>query len=314
MFHATFIEENNRFQAKLVHEQVDEITAEGTRQKGIVEVAGTEQVTAVNNAGAVQVHSVENAGAEQVDAVTAEGNTQKSAITTYCEEKQTVIDQKVTVATRAKDDAVMAKEQAETAQQNAETAAQIATQRAAEAAQHDILTQTGLTVEQQTAARTNINAAPVAGSYELIETITLTENVASIVRTQKPDGTPYKFKAIGVVVSAEIGSVNSGINVQAYYNETKLRTGFIGDAITNSIKKYGYAQIYPDWGAWTAIGSTAVNGFTWIATRMTGYSPAQAFSVKESENPYCTQMVMQVSEPTATIPAGTVISIYGVRA
>lgn len=314
MFHATFVEENSEFQARLVHEQVDEITAEGTRQKGIVVAAGTEQVLAVNNVGSVQVRSVENAGVEQVDAVTAEGNTQKSAITTYCEGQQTAIDLKVSAANNAKDDAVTAKEQAETAQQNAETAAATATQKAAEAGEHDILTQTSLTDVQKATARTNINAAPVAGSYELIETITLTENVASIVRTQEPDGTPYKFKAIGVVVSAEIGSVNSGMNVLANYNATRLNAAFINGAISTSVKKYGYTQIYSEFGVWTAIGSTSVNGFGWTVTQMTGYSPMQAFAVKESENPYCTQMVMQTNTLDATIPAGTVISIYGVRA
>lgn len=285
MFHATFIKENNEFKAQIVHEQVDEITAEGTRQKEIVETAGSAQVAAV----------------------TAEGTAQKSAIEYYCTEQEAVIDGKVTAATDAADDAITARGQAE-------TAAQTATQKAAEAAEHDILTQTAFTDAQQAQARENINAEKSKGVYELIETITLTEDATSVVRTQEPDGTPYAFKAIGVVVQAEVGSGNCGINVLGNYGSTRLQSAFINGAISNSIKKYGYAQIYPDWGAWTAIGSTAVNGFTWTVTQMTGYSPGQAFSVKESENPYCTQMVMQVNIPGVTIPTGTVISVYGVRA
>lgn len=152
------------------------------------------------------------------------------------------------------------------------------------------------------------------GVYELIETITLTEDVVSIVRTQEPAGTPYAFKAIGVVVQAEVGLVNSGISVFGNYESTRLQAGFINSAISDSIKKYGYVQIYPDWGVWTAIGSTAVNGFNWVVTQMTGYSPGQAFSVKESENPYCTQVTLQVNVSGATIPTGTIIQIYGVRA
>lgn len=152
------------------------------------------------------------------------------------------------------------------------------------------------------------------GVYELIETITLTENTTSVIRTQEPDGTPYAFKAIGVVVQAEVGSVNSGITVLGNYESTRLQATFINGAISNTIKKYGYAQIYPDWGVWTAIGSTAVNGFSWTVTQMTGYSPAQAFSVKESENPYCTQVTLVVNTSGATIPTGTIIQIYGVRA
>ena len=150
--------------------------------------------------------------------------------------------------------------------------------------------------------------------YELIETITLTEDVGVVTRTQEPDGTPYAFKAIGVVVQAEVGSVNCGISVLGNYESTRLQAGFINGAISDTIKKYGYAQIYPDWGVWTAIGSTAVNGFTWTVTQMTGYSPAQAFSVKESENPYCTQVTLGVNTSGATIPTGSIIQIYGVRA
>lgn len=168
--------------------------------------------------------------------------------------------------------------------------------------------------EQKQTMRERINAEKSKGVYELIETITLTEDTASVVRTQEPDGTPYAFKAIGVVVQAEVGSVNSGIIVSGEYNSTRLQSGFINGAITDTIKRYGYAQIYPDWGVWAAIGSTAVNGFNWTVTQMTGYSPGQAFSVKESENPYCTQVTLQVNISGATIPTGTIIQIYGVRA
>lgn len=303
MFNATFTEENNTFQAQLVHEQVDEITAEGTRQKEIVETAGAGQVSAVTDAGETQVQTI-----------ITEGTTQTNTIKAYCEEQQTIINQKVSAANSAKDDAVTAKWQAETAQQNAETAAQTATQKAAEAAEHDILTQTAFTDAQRAQARKNINAEKSKGVYELIETITLTGDTPSVVRTQEPDGTPYAFKAIGVVVQAEVGSVNSGISVFADYKSTRLQSGFISGVISNSIKKYGYAQIYPDWGVWTAIGSTAVNGITWTVTQMTGYSPGHAFSVKESENPYCTQVKLEANISGATIPTGTIIQIYGVRA
>lgn len=303
MFNATFTEENNTFLAQLVHEQVDEITAEGTRQKESVKTAGAGQVSAVTDAGETQVQTI-----------ITEGTTQTNTIRGYCEEQQTIINQKVSAANSAKDDAVTAQGQAEAAQQIAETSARTAAQRAAEAAEHDILTQTELTDAQQAQARKNINAEKSKGVYELIETITLTEDTASIVRTQEPDGTPYAFKAIGVVVKAEVGSVNSGINVFGNYGSTRLQAGFINSAINNTIKKYGYAQIYPDWGAWTAIGSTAINGFSWTVNQMTGYSPAQAFSVKESENPYCTQVTLQPNTSGATIPAGTIIQIYGVRA
>ena len=282
---ATFTEENNTFQTQLVHEQVNEITAEGTRQKVIVATAG----------------------AKQVQAVATEGTAQKTSIVSYCEEQQSIIDQKVTSVYNAENDAIIAKNDAVAAKNKAEIASN-------QAATHDILTQTAFTDAQQAQARKNINAEKSKGVYELIETITLTGDTPSVVRTQEPDGTPYAFKAIGVVVQAEVGSVNCGINVLGNYNSTRLQSGFINGAINDTVKKYGYAQIYPDWGVWTAIGSTAVNGFNWTVTQMTGYSPAQAFSVKESENPYCTQVTLQVNVSGATIPAGTIIQIYGVRA
>lgn len=250
------------------------------------------------------------------DLAAAANNAKDDAVTAkeQAETAQGKAEEAQTAAEAAQAAAEDAQEGAETAETNAGNSATAAAESAIAAAEHDILTQTEFTDEQKAIARQNIDAAKKSGSYELIETITLTENVASIVRTQEPDGTLYNFKAIGVVVSAEIGSVNSGINVMAKYNATILNSAFINGAISTSIKKYGYAQIYPEFGVWTGIGSTAVNGFSWTVTQMTGYSPMHAFAVKESENPYCTQMMMQANMPGATIPAETVISIYGVRA
>ena len=309
MFHATFVEENSEFQARLVHEQVDEITAEGTRQKGIVVAAGTEQVLAVNNVGAVQVHSVENAGAEQVDAVTAEGNAQKSAITTYCEGQQTAIDLKVSAANNAKDDAVMAKEQAETAQQNAETAAQTATQRAAEAAQHDILTQTGLTVEQQIAARTNINAAPVDGSYELIETITLTEDTASIVRTQEPDGTPYSFIGLKVLAIVSTGTeTGSGTAIFRYKNSNILSIGSAGYIATNA--RYWFIWAKLENGAWN-FERTSGNGGQWDTAL--GANTTSELRL-QNQYPLIDELIINATTSGVPFPAGSIFRIYGVRA
>lgn len=64
---------------------------------------------------------------------------------------------------------------------------------------------TDLTEEQKAQARENIGAAPAEKQYELIEDITLTEDVAKFERTKCPvdenwNGEAYNFSAITIVV------------------------------------------------------------------------------------------------------------------
>ncbi len=60
--------------------EMEKITAEGTKQVGIVTAAGTAQKGAVETVGAEQVSAVEAAGAAQKDSVNTAGQTQLSAI------------------------------------------------------------------------------------------------------------------------------------------------------------------------------------------------------------------------------------------
>lgn len=290
MFHATFIEENNEFKAQLVHEQVDEITAEGTRQKG----------------------AVETAGAEQVAAVTAEGNAQMNAITNYCEGQQEIINQKVSTADSAKDDAVTAKEQAEMAQSAAETAAATATQKAAEAGEHDILTQTSLTDVQKATARTNINAAKPDGVYEPIETITLTEDTASVVRTQEPDGTPYNFVAINSIVEFAIGAGNGQVYFVCMNGSKEIMAIERPNCITPSSKRYVQGKCELIHGAWFSQLLSPNNGMLANSTAFT--NPMSQGGFFASDYPAITAFKLASATSEVPIPAGTIISIYGVRA
>lgn len=60
--------------------EMEKITAEGTKQVGIVTATGTAQKAAVETVGAEQVSAVEQAGAAQKNSVNTAGQTQLSAI------------------------------------------------------------------------------------------------------------------------------------------------------------------------------------------------------------------------------------------
>lgn len=297
MFNATFTEENNTFQAQLVHEQVDEITAEGTRQKEIVETAGAGQVSAVTDAGEAQVQ-----------AIITEGTTQTNTIRAYCEEQQTIINQKVSAANGAKDDAVTAQEQAEAAQQIAETSARTAAQRAAEAAEHDILTQTAFTDAQQAQARKNINAEKSKGVYELIETVTLVEAVERVERTKEPDDTPYALKAALVDISTPAGAGTGTIAYVFMAGTTYLGFVSLGSAIT-ATGAISSGEMFLRHGRWSE-EVTMAGASTGTGTMYTYRSPV----LLEASYPVIDRIRLVATTSNVPLPVGTVINIYGVRA
>lgn len=151
-------------------------------------------------------------------------------------------------------------------------------------------------------------------TYELIETITVDETVSSIVRDKEPDGTAYKLKAVGIVTQCTVGDINTGIMIQANYNKVTIQTGFVNGAINNTVARYGYARIYQQDGIWLADGSTAVNAFGWTVNQMTGYSPSRAYNMLVRDYPYINTITALVNTSNATIPSGSIIQIYGVRA
>ena len=57
------------------------------------------------------------------------------------------------------------------------------------------------------------NGTAATGGFELIESVTLSEDTASFVRTEEPDGTPYAFGSLLVLVTFQPRSTSSDYHV-----------------------------------------------------------------------------------------------------
>lgn len=132
--------------------------------------------------------------------------------------------------------------------------------------------------------------------YELIETITLTEDTAVIERTTEPDTTPYNFEKL--ILSITTPAVTANRNVYFYINDINylrmpiIRTSLIYSRIDIEIK----------------------NG---ILTNSAVYGT----SITVGSNLYSNTMIRDVNNITKLeincsdlIPADSVIEIYAVRA
>lgn len=142
-----------------------------------------------------------------------------------------------------------------------------------------------------------------AGEYELIETITLTEEVVVLERTTEPDGKAYSFQSLYMFAVVPKASA-SGI-LYAYTNDRIAAP--MNNAITSNFDKGGVGQLKVDisHGFMDSYGVGAFNQDT-SANKMryvTMYNvPTGIKAIKKL-----------VLRATADIPVGTVIKIWGVR-
>ena len=155
------------------------------------------------------------------------------------------------------------------------------------------------TADEQAAARKRMG---IPGDYELIEEITLTEEVTIIVRQKEPDGTPYNFR--NVIITAEISTCESKLAGQIDNNSYVLgsftvesgKSGyfkFIGDVI-NTNSHIIDSQI-------TTVGVTGSSSVTINTTPRVVESP-RMFNY------------LRINANNSVIPSASVIKIYGVRA
>ena len=93
--------------------------------------------------------------------------------------------------------------------------------------------------------------------FELIESITLTEDTTSILRTAEPDGTPYKFTDVWVdmVLEPTDTSVTTIVRLNAY----TATGGIVGGLYNWTLSKYKYSK--------TRISSDC--GFAYIMSSLT---------------------------------------------
>nr|DAW29131.1 MAG TPA: nucleoid-associated protein [Caudoviricetes sp.] len=167
---------------------------------------------------------------------------------------------------------------------------------------------------EQKAARERMGAD---GNYVLIEETVLTEDASQFERAQEPDGTPYNFSAIRVVVKFIPGQRNGTLVCHGSNNGIRI-VGGASQVLTmpssSADPKYRSIAIFnarPGYGGYydcdIAAGS---QGSGMVVTRAA--NGLYTMTKTEKKIQYITFYLY--SSAGATMIAGTEISIYGVRA
>jgi len=145
------------------------------------------------------------------------------------------------------------------------------------------------------------------GVYQLIETITLTEDVTPIDRTNTPDGTAYAFDDVVVVIDLPAGSYTSAV----YYAQIYFGSTFISlyqeTAPHATSKKRAAFQFESRNGkinarsiGFSVIGGSGDNAYT------------EGGAVKECGDFRFAEPIIKIRvRSNTTLPAGTEIKIYG---
>lgn len=143
------------------------------------------------------------------------------------------------------------------------------------------------------------------GHYVLIESITTTEAVKEVKRTEEPDGTGYAFKQIFVTMSVPVATAGGAIYIRVNQNDN-TNVGFIDGGISNTAVRYSRFNADVSQGLLFAYQSPpgGANSNVNINTHVPSWGkPVNIID----------QIRLIVSGSTA-FPIGTKIDIYGVRA
>lgn len=156
------------------------------------------------------------------------------------------------------------------------------------------------TENEQKAARERMG---VDKAYELIEEITLTENVTQIIRTDEPDGTAYAFERVAI----KINRTNTGEGgVYVYSGSTVVGWSYLANSgryfACETFSLHGYWQNY------RYSASSGHNDYGGIVP--TGDS--RFLKIKKVAGQYVSKI--QITLSNGELGIGTKISIYGVRA
>lgn len=156
------------------------------------------------------------------------------------------------------------------------------------------------TAAEQKAARERMG---IDKPYELIEEITLTENVTQIIRTDEPDGTAYAFERVAI----KINRTNTGEGgVYVYSGSTVLGWSYLSKSgqyfACETFSLHGYWQNY------RYSASSGHNDYDSIAPS----GDSRFLKIKKVAGQYVSKIRITLSN--AELGIGTKISIYGVRA
>lgn len=158
------------------------------------------------------------------------------------------------------------------------------------------------TADEQAAARERMG---IPGDYELIEEITLSESVDSVLRIYEPDGTAYNLvnAFLSVYVPIQDGDYIPGTIWVYFRNYKNFNAGrlYIFKSVAINKAVYMRAEQRTSNGIWlNAMGEFGAENIA--STRMTAYNVKTVNSNITGINIIC------------SLPAGTIIQIYGVRA
>ena len=170
------------------------------------------------------------------------------------------------------------------------------------------------TADEQKAARERMGTD---GNYALIEETVLTEETSQFERAQEPDGTPYNFSAIRVVVKFIPGQKNGTLVCHGSNSGMRIVGGasqVLSMPSLSADPKYRSTAIFnarPGYGGYydcdTAAGS---QGSGMVVTRAAN----GLYTMTETEKKIQYITFYLYSSAGAIMIAGTEISIYGVRA
>lgn len=141
--------------------------------------------------------------------------------------------------------------------------------------------------------------------YDLIESITTTEEVKEVKRTEEPDGTGYAFKQIFATMSVPVATAAGAIYIRVNKSDNS-NVGFIDGGISNTAVRYSRFNADVSQGLLFAYQTPpgGANSNVNINTHVPSWG--KLINIID-------QLRLITSGSTA-FPVGTKIDIYGVRA
>lgn len=155
--------------------------------------------------------------------------------------------------------------------------------------------------------------AEIDGSFELIESITVTEDgLTAIARTAEPDGKPYDLSAVTVTLKVYGTDVMLGTQVDYYSGNEKIGSLLENIAVTyytasNKFSSCVY-HVRPKAGIYEFVSAYGAH-----AAMMDVHYPSNADYQTVDASKKITKIEFKLWTAT-NIPVGTQIEIYGVRA
>ena len=178
-----------------------------------------------------------------------------------------------------------------------------------------LYTEQNLTELQKAQARANIGAGQAEkieeNKWELIDTINFTESVANLTLTAEPDGTPYNFSRMYILLEVKNATMGGASLFYKYYAPDGKDTNLWGvylEGRTTARDYYSIFEIYPECGYWRAQAYKWSSTTSEIGTLTT--DNYQYFAKNSLE----ALPVVNGIRIAFTFPANSKITVWGVRA